>query len=135
MMMFALFPILIIGLVIFSTGVMKNARRRNSMGQPTGGRIADGTVADDNKYMPLQASNASDYSTGMVSKVFRLAAKRRGRLTLSDIVIESGLGLKEAERFMDSLVDGPHVQLEVDAQGLINYEFPEIQARLDDLQE
>ena len=94
-----------------------------------------GIVSDNKKDMPLVARNVSDHSATMVSKVFRLATKRQGRLTLSDIVIESGLGLKEAERFMDSLVDGLHVQIEVDAKDLINYEFPEIQARLNDLKE
>lgn len=133
MMMFELFPILFIGLVIFSTDIMKNARRRNLKEQLFG--EPDGTVFDDNKYMPPLTGNVSDHSAGMVSKVFRLAARRQGRLTLSDIVIESGLGLKEAERFMDSLVDGPQVQIEVDAKGLINYEFPEIQFRLDDLKQ
>ncbi len=60
------------------------------------------------------------------SSIFRLAARRGGRLTLSDVVIETGMGLKEAEGFMDRLANGTHVRLEVSQRGTIYYDFPEI---------
>lgn len=62
--------------------------------------------------------------------VFRLAARRGGTLTLSDVVLGTGLGLKEAERFMDQMVDGVRVRMEINPRGAIVYEFPEIVSRL-----
>ena len=45
------------------------------------------------------------------SEIFRLAAQRQGRLTLSEVVIETGMGLREAEELMDRLAKGTHVRL------------------------
>ncbi len=61
--------------------------------------------------------------------IFRLADEMKGRLTVSDIVIGTNLGLKEAERVIDRLVDGAHVTMEVNESGRVIYEFPEIIAR------
>jgi hypothetical protein len=63
------------------------------------------------------------------SKIFQIAYKMKGRLTLSDIVLETGLGLKEAEQIIEQMVDGTHVRMEVEEDGIIVYEFPEIIAR------
>ncbi|MBN1686475.1 MAG: hypothetical protein JW852_07455 [Spirochaetales bacterium] len=62
-------------------------------------------------------------------EIFRLADEMKGRLTLSDIVIATNLSLKEAERVIDSMVDGTHVTMEVKDNGRVVYEFPEIIAR------
>ena len=64
--------------------------------------------------------------------LFRLAKRRGGRITLSDIVIETGLGLKEAERYMDAMADQSHVSLEADDRGRPVYLFPEL---LDDTED
>jgi len=75
---------------------------------------------------PLAGARNSDQS-----KVFRLALKLKGRVTVSDVVIETGLGLQEAETLMESMVDNVHVRMEVDDQGRVLYEFPEIIRRLE----
>jgi hypothetical protein len=62
------------------------------------------------------------------STVFKLAAGHGGRLTLSQIVIETGLTLAQAESAMEKLVDGMRVRMEVDKNGLVHYEFPELRA-------
>ncbi len=62
-------------------------------------------------------------------QIFRLASKLQGRLTISDIVINTGLGIKEAEEVMNKLVDGVRVRMEIDDNGIVIYEFPEIIAR------
>ena len=59
-------------------------------------------------------------------RVFRLAKKRDGRLTVSDVVLGTGVSIKKAEKFMEDLVDGTHVTLEIEAEGRIVYLFPEI---------
>ncbi len=61
--------------------------------------------------------------------IFNLAYSLKGKITLSDIIIETGLSMKEAEGTINQMVDGIRVSMEVDDQGLVVYEFPEIIAR------
>ena len=62
-------------------------------------------------------------------QIFRLADKLKGRLTVSDVVVHTGLGIHEAEEAMNQIVDGYRVKMEVDDRGIVLYEFPEIIAR------
>lgn len=62
-------------------------------------------------------------------RIFRLANKMKGRLTVSDVVIETNMSLKEVEELLDGMVDGIHVTMEVRDNGSVVYEFPEIIAR------
>lgn len=66
------------------------------------------------------------------SQIFKLAYRRKGRLTVSDIVIETGLGIDDAERLIQGMVDNVRVRMEVNDRGLVVYEFPEIQARFEE---
>ncbi len=61
--------------------------------------------------------------------IFSLAYSLKGKITLSDIIIETGLSMKEAENTINQMVDGIRVRMEVNDQGLVVYEFPEIIAR------
>lgn len=56
--------------------------------------------------------------------MYRLAAKHHARLTSAQIVVESGLPMKEVDKRMASLVDNIHVIMEVSDDGVISYEFP-----------
>ena len=58
--------------------------------------------------------------------LFRLARRNDGHVTLSEVVIETGLNMKDAEKYMDSIVDSVHVSMEVDDSGRLFYVFPEI---------
>jgi hypothetical protein len=60
------------------------------------------------------------------AQIFKLAYKRRGRVTVSDIVVETGLGVEEAEELVQGMVDQTRVRMEVSEQGTVYYEFPEI---------
>lgn len=66
------------------------------------------------------------------SRIFKLADRMKGRVTLSDIVLETGMGLKEAESFIKGMIDGTYVTMEVTDNGKIVYEFPEIISRYED---
>ncbi len=82
--------------------------------------------------MDNYSRHAPNDSTGArESQVFRLAHTMKGRLTLSDIVLELGVGLKEAEQIIEEMVDGVHIRMEVRDNGLVVYEFPEIIARFE----
>jgi len=61
--------------------------------------------------------------------IFNIAYQLRGRITLSDIIIETGLSMKESEEVINKMVDSVRVRMEVDENGLVIYEFPEIIAR------
>lgn len=82
---------------------------------------------DPNRTRSIGRSRNSDES-----RIFRLALKQKGRLTVSDVVIETGLNLKEAEDLIESMVDNVHVRMELDEQGRVTYEFPEIIRRLEE---
>jgi hypothetical protein len=68
---------------------------------------------------------------GIENRIFRIAFKHAGRLTISDIVLETDLGIREAEEVINGMVDGTHVRMEVEDNGLVVYEFPEIISRLE----
>ena len=70
-------------------------------------------------------------SRGNQNRIFRAAFKHEGRLTISDIVLETDLGIREAEEQINSMVDGTHVRMEVEEDGLVVYEFPEIISRFE----
>ena len=63
--------------------------------------------------------------------IFRLARRSGGRLTLSEVVIETGMDIKSAEKHMDALSDGTHVTVDVDGAGRLFYLFPEIVELID----
>ena len=70
-------------------------------------------------------------SRSIEGRIFRAALKHSGRLTISDIVLETDLSIREAEEQINSMVDGTHVRMEVEEDGLVVYEFPEIISRFE----
>ena len=62
-------------------------------------------------------------------RIFQLAHRLHGSLTVSDVVVETGTTAVEVEQLLQSLVDNNRVRMEVREDGLIFYEFPEIIAR------
>jgi hypothetical protein len=65
------------------------------------------------------------------ARIFQLARKLGGRLTVSDVVIDLGLDVKDAEELLQSLVDNVRVRMEIDDNGRVTFEFPEIIDRYD----
>lgn len=60
------------------------------------------------------------------ARVFQLASKLGGRLSVSDVVIELGVDVKDAEELLQGLVDNVRVRMELDDNGRVTFEFPEI---------
>jgi hypothetical protein len=79
------------------------------------------------RWLPLRAAARP---ADPEARVFRLANRRKGRLMVSDVVIDLGLSIRQAEELLDGLVDGRRVRLEATPNGLSVYEFPEILSRL-----
>lgn len=70
-------------------------------------------------------------SRSIEGRIFRAALKHTGRLTISDIVLETDLSIREAEEVINGMVDSTHVRMEVADDGLVVYEFPEILSRFE----
>lgn len=63
------------------------------------------------------------------ARVYRVAGRRGGRITVSDLVLDLDLSVREAEALLEALEDGRKVRSETAPNGLVVYEFPEILAR------
>ena len=60
------------------------------------------------------------------SRVFTLALRQEGKVTVSDVVVETGLSVRSAEEYLDSMVDGLRVVVDYDTRGRPHYIFPEL---------
>lgn len=60
------------------------------------------------------------------SLVVRAAKERGGTLTLSDVVLETGLEFDQAEERMEGLVRSGRVRMDVDDDGRMTYVFPDL---------
>ncbi len=61
--------------------------------------------------------------------IYRVAQKHGGRLTVSELIIDTGLPSEEAEKLLQAMSDGTHVRMDVSSNGVVWYEFPEIVSR------
>lgn len=77
------------------------------------------------------ASQPPSRFRGNQGRIFRAAYKHKGKLTISDIVLETDLSISEAEEIINGMVDSTHVRMEVEDSGLVIYEFPEILSRFE----
>lgn len=63
---------------------------------------------------------------GLQRKILRLAAAKRGTLTVTEVAAEMNLSLPAAERILESMDDGFRIRSEISKEGVLYYEFPEI---------
>ncbi len=81
---------------------------------------------------PARYADRDGAPTGRLeSRVFSLAYRMGGRVTVSDVVMETGLGIRDAEALLDRMTDEVRVRMLVDDSGLVTYEFPEIIDRIE----
>ncbi len=85
---------------------------------------------EDEKLSRLDGNSDISEQDSIESRIFRLAQSLNGKINISDIVIATGLGVREAEAIMDRMSGSMQVNMQVDDRGRIAYEFPEIQSRL-----
>ncbi len=119
MMMFIFAPVFI--LLIAGLNIIKGvgrSRSRKSAGPNNFYRL--GKVQED--------GIGDSPARSLDGVLFSLAHRNGGHITLSEVVIETGMNMKDAEKYMDSIVDSVHVSLEVDDSGRLFYVFPEIAA-------
>lgn len=129
MMMFAFFPLFAVFFLLFFSDSLERTVWRRSYKQRETYPNTKTTLLDQKDISSSTGKGASRVYSQLQVTVFRLAAGINGRLTLSDVIVETGLDLNKAEKLMDRMVDGAHVQIDVNAKGMIFYEFPEIISR------
>ena len=60
------------------------------------------------------------------TRVYQLAAKHHGRVTVSDLVVHLGMPSTAAEQLLQSMVDNQRIRMEVLDDGRVVYEFGEL---------
>lgn len=66
---------------------------------------------------------------GLQRSVLRLATRRGGALTVTEVAAELNLSLPVAEKVLVGMDDGFRVRSDITPEGVIIYEFPEVQHR------
>ncbi len=61
-------------------------------------------------------------------RILQLAKTHGGRLSVTDVAASLAMDMGEAERALDALVDGTHVEMNVDDEGRVRYVFTELVA-------
>jgi hypothetical protein len=107
-------------------GAFRSMNRRNDSAFPRWDDT-DHFLGDPRGYRPYGYLHGN-----LESRIFKLANRRKGRITVSDVVIETGLGVNEAEQLLQSMVDNVRVTMEVNDEGLVTFEFPEILRRFEE---
>lgn len=59
-------------------------------------------------------------------RIMRLALDHGGVLTVTDVVLATGISMKQAEQTLNEMVDGFRVKMEVTDSGIVHYEFTEL---------
>jgi predicted RNA-binding Zn-ribbon protein involved in translation (DUF1610 family) len=62
-------------------------------------------------------------------RVLRLATRRAGMLTVTDVAAELNLSISAAESVLMAMDDGYHVRSDITEEGVLVYEFPEVRHR------
>ena len=59
-------------------------------------------------------------------EIFELAKHHKGKLTVTDVVLGTGLSLRSAEEGLNGMVDGYRIRMNIRDSGMIIYEFTEL---------
>jgi hypothetical protein len=62
-------------------------------------------------------------------QIIRLAFRKGGLLTVTDVVAETGLSFKKVEKALNEMVDFSRVNMRVSDSGIVVYEFVEIRSK------
>jgi hypothetical protein len=118
-----LFPLIFFVIIArVASGYFRSTHRRH--------RLSEDDYFDE-RIRSIEASRSRSRPANQEARIFKLAYRLKGRVTVSDVVVETGLGVHEAEELMESMVDSTHVRMEVDDRGIVTYEFPEIIRRFE----
>ena len=115
--------------LLFAFGMVRIiSRQRRQPANQSWARPAGDGVDRTPEYEPRRAVRPGRTDE---SRIFRLARSQGGAVTVSDVVVETGLDVNAAEAMLDRLVDGLRVTMDVEDDGSVVYSFPEIRRRID----
>jgi hypothetical protein len=66
---------------------------------------------------------------GLQQEVLRLATRRGGTLTVTEVAADLNLSIPAAEKVLTDMDDGFRVRSDITPEGVLLYEFPEVQLR------
>ena len=102
MFMWILLPILLMSLFSCGTSIQRRPRKR---AEDESGNIGRGP--------------------NVQSQIFGLAKRLGGTITVSDVVVDMGLPVRDAEALLETLTDGVRVRMDVGGEGIVRYVFAE----------
>ena len=65
-------------------------------------------------------------------QILQLAKKKGGELTVTDVVLGTGMPMKKAEETLNAMVDSYRVNMQVRDSGIIVYEFTELKNKAEE---
>ena len=82
-------------------------------------------------YWGLQARQARRQAllAGLQSDVLRLATRRGGSLTVTEVAADLNISIPAAEKVLTEMDDGFRVRSDITREGVLLFEFPEVQMR------
>lgn len=117
--------VILVAALLISVGIVEGELAAVAVGGVTGlagaGTFCWGWSARQSRREALMSS--------LRRKVLLLAARKEGTLTVTEVAADLDLSLESAERVLISMDDGFRVRSEITREGLLLYEFPEIQHR------
>lgn len=63
---------------------------------------------------------------GLQRSILRLATRKQGTLTVTEVAADLNLSIPAAEKILTSMDDGFRVRSEISKEGILYYEFPEL---------
>jgi hypothetical protein len=110
--------LIVIGVVEFEAGAIVGG---SIMGAVGSGALFWGWKAKQERRQALMAE--------LQRKVLRLATRRGGALTVTEVASELNLSIQAAEKVLVAMDDGFRVRSEITREGILLFEFPEVQHR------
>ena len=79
--------------------------------------------------LPWREERRQALTTGLQRKILRLATQKGGTLTVTEVAADLNLSLPAAEKVLTQMDDGFRVRSDVTQDGILLFEFPEVQHR------
>jgi len=99
---------MVLGLAVFSAGLV--FIRRFLKGPPSSEKKSGETARNS-----------------IQREIFKLARTEGGSITVSDVVLVTGLSIAEAEKALNDIADGFRVRMDVTDSGIVRYVFTELE--------
>jgi len=74
--------------------------------------------------------NKGDTAKSFIQReIFKLASTEGGSISVSDVVLATGLTIAEAEKSLNDITDGFRIRMDVTDSGIVRYVFTELEKK------